>query len=288
MEMLLSTTHSQRRDNKSDRDGDLPTIRNDSNADHPEQIDLISDEPDDDEEDIGQKTNRDTSEMKAESASMSENDDFLYYNYASDSEDDNEFNDFDMIEPTNAPSTMEFDLRVEEQVSNDAKRLDLTKAAGTDENFGRTNSNVQSNQDETDTNPKTMAIVDQTQPIAHAAKRNTTKRFKCEVCEFSTLYKGTLTRHIRTHTGERPFECKVCEKQFTRNDTLNRHMKTHSKMFAFQCLRCHKRFSDETTWDLHEERCISNVVCTKTIPLVNFDWLNTLGRSSAVQNVKNG
>lgn len=51
-------------------------------------------------------------------------------------------------------------------------------------------------------------------------------------------------------------------------------MKTHSKMFAFQCLRCHKRFSDETTWDLHEERCISNVVCTKTIPLVNFAWLN--------------
>ncbi|OQR79325.1 zinc finger protein-like [Tropilaelaps mercedesae] len=35
-------------------------------------------------------------------------------------------------------------------------------------------------------------------------------RHTCSFCSYSTIYKDTLIKHERTHTGDRPFRCLIC------------------------------------------------------------------------------
>lgn len=60
------------------------------------------------------------------------------------------------------------------------------------------------------------------------SRRQDNKLFQCSWCHSHFSTRGHLTRHIRSHTGERLFECSACKKRFVRRSHLARHLRTHT------------------------------------------------------------
>lgn len=63
----------------------------------------------------------------------------------------------------------------------------------------------------------------------------------CSICNKFFIYKRTLRRHKRFHTGEKPYSCSLCSKTFILRKTLRQHKKLHLRR-PYSCTQCGKRF----------------------------------------------
>ena len=50
----------------------------------------------------------------------------------------------------------------------------------------------------------------------------------CTICGKSFKLKGSLTTHLKIHSGERSHICSICEKSFRQSGHLTKHLKIHT------------------------------------------------------------
>ncbi|XP_061157576.1 zinc finger protein 335-like [Syngnathus typhle] len=97
----------------------------------------------------------------------------------------------------------------------------------------------------------------------HMFNHEGTKPFKCEKCEYSSVYRKDVIRHAAIHDKEKKkktdvtlvtvteFPCPMCHKVYPMQKRLTQHMKTHSAEKPHMCDKCGKSFKKRYTFKMH-------------------------------------
>ena len=77
---------------------------------------------------------------------------------------------------------------------------------------------------------------------------------ECTICGKGLSRSSNLTRHMRTHSGDRPYACTTCNQAFSESGNLTRHMRTHTGDRPYPCTTCCQAFSDSSNLTRHRKK----------------------------------
>lgn len=107
----------------------------------------------------------------------------------------------------------------------------------------------------------------------HTKKKHSEgKMYVCQYCKAEFAQSIELTRHVRTHTGDRPYVCRECGKGYSQASGLTAHLHTsHSMSEPRDCQKCCLSFSSLSEHechiqDIHPNEFYKCPVCEKVLP----------------------
>ncbi|XP_056131114.1 zinc finger and BTB domain-containing protein 40 [Lampris incognitus] len=87
-------------------------------------------------------------------------------------------------------------------------------------------------------------------------KHSEGKMYACQYCEALFAQSIELTRHVRTHTGDRPYVCRECGKGYSQASGLTVHLQTfHNISTHHDCQKCRLSFSSLEEHRQHIQEC---------------------------------
>ncbi|XP_014342132.1 zinc finger protein 335 [Latimeria chalumnae] len=96
----------------------------------------------------------------------------------------------------------------------------------------------------------------------HMFNHEGSKPYKCEECDYTSVYRKDVIRHSAVHNKDRKrktemtpklnsYPCPVCNKVYPMQKRLTQHMKTHSTEKPHMCDKCGKSFKKRYTFKMH-------------------------------------
>lgn len=83
-------------------------------------------------------------------------------------------------------------------------------------------------------------------------KTKAERRYKCENCGKSYVWKSSLVRHRKIHTGENPYRCNECGKNFHVRLSFIAHQRIHTGEKPYQCDCCGNCFRTKSSLTAHQ------------------------------------
>jgi uncharacterized Zn-finger protein len=75
--------------------------------------------------------------------------------------------------------------------------------------------------------------------------------FHCDICNKGYKDRSNLTKHLRTHTKEKPYVCEVCGKEFSHSQSKKDHMSIHKQEKPYPCPSCNLSFGNGSNLRRH-------------------------------------
>ena len=118
-------------------------------------------------------------------------------------------------------------------------------------------------------NVKSVRMCERGSLARHKRIHTCEKPYECEICKKAFSHSSSLTVHKRIHTGEKLYECKICENVFSERGYLARHKRIHTGEKPYECEICKKAFSHSSSLTVHKrihtgEKPFECEICKKT------------------------